>query len=154
MVGHQAASGQVSVNSAFTWSLLLCNAYQSCSSNVWVLQHHLMQALNMSTIIVFMCIWGGSSNEISLAQTHSHHTNCIRKSLHAAKWPNLMTSKLDARSTIGYHWTNYTGITLADAIAQWSPSGNLVLICIIVTHWKTTGATSTLGCHWNHTGWC
>ena len=21
-------------------------------------------------------------------------------------------------------------------------------------HWKTTGATSTLGCHWNHTGWC
>ena len=22
------------------------------------------------------------------------------------------------------------------------------------THWKTTGATSTLGCHWNHTGWC
>ena len=21
-------------------------------------------------------------------------------------------------------------------------------------HWKTTGATSTLGCHWNNTGWC
>ena len=21
-------------------------------------------------------------------------------------------------------------------------------------HWKTTGATSSLECHWNHTGWC
>ena len=21
-------------------------------------------------------------------------------------------------------------------------------------HWKTSGATSTLGCHWNTTGWC
>ena len=31
MAGHQSASGQVSVNSAFTWSLLLCNGYQFCS---------------------------------------------------------------------------------------------------------------------------
>ena len=29
-----------------------------------------------------------------------------------------------------------------------------VLIDITGTHWKTTGATITLGCHWNHTGWC
>ena len=29
-VGPQAASGQVAVNSAFTWSLLLCNGYQFC----------------------------------------------------------------------------------------------------------------------------
>ena len=31
MKEHQSASGQVSVNSAFTWSLLLCNGYQFCS---------------------------------------------------------------------------------------------------------------------------
>ena len=70
------------------------------------------------------------------------------------KWPDPMTSKLDAVSILGYHWTNYTGTRLADGIAQLSSSGNPVLICIIGTHWKTTGATSTLGCHWNNTGWC
>ena len=46
------------------------------------------------------------------------------------------------------------GTKLADASTQWCPSGNPVLICIIGTHWKTTGATSTLECHWNHTAWC
>ena len=46
------------------------------------------------------------------------------------------------------HW-NHTGG--ADAIAQWSSTGDPVLICIIGTHWKTAGATSTLECHWNHT---
>ena len=96
MAAHQATNWQVSVNSAFTWSLLLCNGYQFCSSNVWVLQHHSVHALDMST----------------------------------------------------------TGTTLVDASTQWCPNGNPVLICIIGTHWKTTGATSTLGCHWNHTGWC
>ena len=51
-----------------------------------------------------------------------------------------------------YYWTDYTGTTLADVITQWSSSGNpLIIICIIGTHWKTTGATSTLDCHWNNT---
>ena len=31
MAGHQFASGQVSVNPAFTWCLLFCNGYQFCS---------------------------------------------------------------------------------------------------------------------------
>ena len=78
-----------------------------------------------------------------------------------------MTSKPDYVSTLGYHWTDHTGrplepqvhwdatgSTLADASTQWCSSGDPVLICIIGTHWKTTGATGTLGCHWNHTGWC
>ena len=78
----------------------------------------------------------------------------------------IMTSKPDSVSTLGYHWTDYTGrplepqvhwdatgTTLADASAQWCSSGDPMLICI-GTHWKTTGATSTLGCHWNHTGRC
>ena len=78
-----------------------------------------------------------------------------------------MTSKPDSVGTLGCHWAdhtgrplepqvhwNATGTTLADASAQWCSSGDPVLICIIGTHWKTTGATSTLGCHWDHTGWC
>ena len=51
------------------------------------------------------------------------------------------------------HWDT-TGTTLADTSTQRCPSGNPVLIGIIGTHWKTTGATNTLGCHWNHTGLC
>ena len=78
-----------------------------------------------------------------------------------------MTSKPDSVSTLGNHWTDRTGrplepqvhwdatgTTLADASTLWCSSGDPVLICIIGTHWKTTGATSTLGCHWNYTGWC
>ena len=57
MAAHQAANGQVSVNSAFTWSLLLGNGYQFCSSHTWVLQHHSVHALDMSTIIVFCVFW-------------------------------------------------------------------------------------------------
>ena len=67
---------------------------------------------------------------------NSHHTSCIHKGSHAGKWPDQMTT------------------TPADASTQWCSSGDPVLICIIGTHRKTTGATSTLGCHWNHTGWC
>ena len=153
MAGHQAAIGQVSVNSAFTWSLLLHNVYQFCSSNMWVFQHHSVQTLSMGTIIVFVCL-GLQFKWNQLSSNISRHTSCLYEGLHAGKWPDLMTSKLDAVSTLGYHWRDYTGTTLADGIAQWSSSGNPVLICIIGTHWKTTGATSTLGCHWNPTGWC
>ena len=102
-----------------------------------------------------------------LSSNNSHHTSCIHKGSHAGKWPDLMTSKPDSVSTLGYHWTDHTGrplepqvhwdatgTTLADASTQWCSSGDPVLIYIIGTHWKTTGAISTLGCHWNHTGWC
>ena len=118
----------------------------------------------MSTTIV-LCIWGCKSNQLS--SNNSHHTRCIHKGSHAGKWPDLMTSKPDSVSTLRYHWTDHTGrplepqvhwdatgTTLADASTQWCSSGDPVLICIIGTHWKTTGARSTLGCHWNHTGWC
>ena len=97
----------------------------------------------------------------------SHHTSCLHKGSHAWKWPDLMTYKPDSLSTLGYHWTDNTGrpleaqvhwdatgTTLADASTQWCASGDPVFICIIGRHWKPTGATSTLGCHWNHTGWC
>ena len=98
---------------------------------------------------------------------NAHHTSCIHKGSHAGKWPDLTTSKPNSVSTLRYHWTDHTGrppepkvhwdatgTTLPDARTQWCSSGDPVLICIIGTHWKTTGATSTLGCHWNHTDWC
>ena len=74
-----------------------------------------------------------------------------------------MTSKPDSVSTLGYHWTyrtgrplepqvnwDATGTTLADARPQWCSSGDPVLICIIGTHWKTTG--KPLEDHWKTTG--
>ena len=74
-----------------------------------------------------------------------------------------MTSKPDSVSTLGYHWTDRTGrplepqvhwdaigTTLADACTHWCSSGDPVLICIIGTHWKTTG--KPLEDHWKHTG--
>ena len=79
-------------------------------------------------------------------------------------WPNDL--KPDSVSTLGYHWTDHTGrplelqvhwdatgTTLADASTQWCSSGDPVLICIIGTHWKTTGKTleitgRPLEAHW------
>ena len=74
-----------------------------------------------------------------------------------------MTSKPDAVSALGYHWTDRTGrplepqvhwdatgTTLTDASTQWCSSGDPVLICIIGTHWKTTG--KPLEDHWETTG--
>ena len=57
---------------------------------------------------------------------------------------------LDVYMEYGYvHW-DATGTTLVDASTQWCPSGDPVLICIIGTHWKTTG--KPLEDHWKHTG--
>ena len=163
---QQPANGQVSVNAAFTWSLLLCNGYQFYSWNMWVLQHHSVHAFDISIIIVFLYLgWQFKWNQFS--SNNSHYTSCTHNGLHAGKWPDPMTSKPDSVSTLGYHWTNHTerpletqvhwgaiGTTLADDSTQWCPSGDPVFMCIIGTHWKTTGATSTLGCHWNHTDLC
>ena len=126
----------------------------------------LCACLDMSTIIVFVYL-GLQVKWNQFSSNNSHHTSCIHKGSHAGKWPDPMTYKPDSVSTLGCHWTEHTGrllepqvhwdatgTTLADASTQWCSSGDPVLICIIGTHWKTTGATSTLECHWNHTGWC
>ena len=129
---------------------------------MWVLQHLvLVHAFDMSTIIIF----GYLRLQVKWNQfnsNNSHHTSCIHKG-HAGKWPDLITSKPDSVSTLGYHWTDHTGraletqvhwdatgTTLADASTQWCSSGDPVLICIIGTHWKTNG--KPLEEHWNHTG--
>ena len=125
----------------------------------------LCMPLLWAPLYFFVCIWGCKPNEISLAQTTlTIPVVYIRGRMLGS---DLMTSKPDSVSTLGYHWTDHTrrpletqvhwdatGTTLADASTQWCSSGDPVLICIIGTHWKTIGATSTLGCHWNHTGWC
>ena len=134
---------------SFTWSCLLCNSYQFCSSNVWVIQHHSVHALDVMAIIDF-CVFGVKNKWNKLSSYSSRHCSCIHKGLHAGKWPDLMTFKPDAFSTLGYQWTDYTGTTLADASTQWCPSANPVLICIIGTHWKTSGRP--LEDHWKHTG--
>ena len=121
---------------------------------------------DMITIIVFVYL-GSQVKWNQFSSNNSHHTSCIHKGSHAGKWPGLMTSKPDSVSTLGYQWTDHsgrpleqqvhwdaTGTALAAANTQWCYNGDQVLICIIGTHWKTTGAISTLGCHWNHTGWC
>ena len=101
------------------------------------------------------------------SSNNSHHTSCIHKGSHGGKWPDLMSSKPDYVSTLGYHWTDHTGrrlepqvhwdatgTTLADASTQWCPSGDPVLICIIGTHWKTTGKLlEALEVHWKRTGY-
>ena len=131
---------------------------------MWVLQHHCVHAFDMSTIIIFVQL-GLQVKWNQLSSNNSHNTSCIHKGSHAGKWPDLMTSKPYSVSTLGYHWTDHTGrplepqvhwdatgTTLADTSTEWCSSDDPVLICIIGTHWKTTGATSTLACHWNHTG--
>ena len=130
---------------------------------MWVLQHYSVHAFDMSTIIVFVYLrlqvkWNQFSSY------NSHHTSCIHKGSHAGKWPDLMTSKPDSVCTLRYHWADHTGrplepqvhwdatgTTLADASTHWCPSGDPVLICIIGTHWKTTG--KPLEAHWKHTGY-
>ena len=138
MTVHQAARGQVSLNSYFTWMLPLSNAYQFCSSNVWVFPHHSVHVLNMS-IIVFVylglqCKW----NQLS--------------------WNN--SRQTSAVCPLGYQWTDctgrplepqvqwdVTGTTLADASTQWHPSDNSMHNWNTMDHhWKTTGRT--LETHW------
>ena len=108
----QASSGQVSVNSALTWGLMLCSAYRCYSSNVWVLQHHFVHALDISAIIVFVYLgWQYKWNQLS--SNNSCHTSCIHKGLHAGKWPDLMTPQTRRSQYPGIpvdrlHW-NHTG---------------------------------------------
>ena len=142
MAGQQVASGPVSVNSAltalqcipvlFSKRVSISTSFCACLGY----EHH------------YSC----KSNEISLAQRTLAISIEYIRGLHAGKWPDLMISKPDCQYT-GIP-LDYTGTTLADAITQWCPSGNQVIISIIGIHWTTTGATSTIECHWNNTALC
>ena len=130
---------------------------------MWVLQHFSVHAFDMSTVIVFVYL-GFQVNWNQFSSNNPHHTSCIHKGSHAGKWPDLMTSKPDSVSTLGYHWTYHTGrplepqvhwdatgTTLADASTQWCSSGDPVLICIIGTledHWSHKYIGMPLEPHW------
>ena len=129
---------------------------------MWVLQQYSVHAFDKSTILVFVYL-GLQVKWNQFSSNNTHHTSCIHKRLHAGKWPDLMTSKPDSVSTLGYHWTDHTGRplepqvhwdatgnTLTDASTQRCSSGDPVLICIIGTHGKTTG--KPLEGHWKTTG--
>ena len=152
MAGHQAARGQVSVDSVFTWSLLHCSAYQFCSSNVWVLQHHSIHAFDMGTIIVFVYLWLQFKwNQLS--SNSCRHTSCIHKGLNAAKWPDLLTSKTICFQYTGIpldilHW-NHTGWFYHPVVFQWQSSAHLHNWNTLEDHWKTT--RRPLEVHWQPT---
>ena len=62
----------------------------------------------MSTNIVFVYL-GLQVKLNQFSSNNSHHTSGIHMGSHAGKWPDLMTSKPDSVSTLGYHWTDHTG---------------------------------------------
>ena len=62
------------------------------------------------------CVYGLQFKWNQLNSTNSRHTSCMHKGLYAEKWPDLVTLKPDSVSTLGYHWADCTGTTLADAI--------------------------------------
>ena len=139
MVGQQAASGQFSVNSVFTWSILLCNGYQFCSSIVWVLQHHSMHALGMSNNIVFVYL-GYNSNEISLTQATLaipvvHISGCMLGN-DLTWWPpnQILSVHCDTtgQTTLEPHWL------------MLSPSGVPEQCNVNLYNWNT------LEDHWSH----
>ena len=130
---------------------------------MWVLQHYSVHAFDMSTRTVFVYL-GLQVKWNQFSSNNSYHTNWIHKVSHAGKWPDLMTSKPDSVSTLGYHWTDHaglplepqvhwdaTGTTLADASTQWCPSVNLHNWNRLEDHWKATGRS--LEDHWKHTGY-
>ena len=141
-----------------------CSALDTSSAlNTWeYFNITLCMPLNWASLYFFVYLglqikWNQSSSN------NFKNTGCIHKGSHAGKWPDLITSKPDSVSTLGYHWTDHTGrplepqvhwdatgTTLADAGTQWCPNGDPVLICIIGTHWKTTG--KSLKYHLKHTG--
>ena len=93
--------------------------------HMWVLHHHSAHVFDLSIIIVFVYL-GLQVTWNQLSSNNSHHTSCIGVACWEVTWPNDLQTR----------FCQYTGIPLDRS------------------HWKTTGATGTLGCHWNHTGWC
>ena len=169
MAGRQTASGQVSVNLAFTLNLLFCNAYQFCSSNVWIRQHHPVPDFYMSTIIVFVYLglqfeWTPFSSNLICWATNQMlsvhwdsiglHRNYTGWCYHSVVFQWQSSGNLHNWNTLEDHWSyKYIGChrpTLADWSTQWCPSGNPVLIGIFETHWKAIGRP--LEAHWKHTG--
>ena len=144
--GPQAASVEVSVNSVFIWRVLLSNAYQFCCSNVSVLQHHSVHALDMGTIVV-LCIWYCSTNEIGFSQTNlDTPVLCIRGSCWEVIWPN------DFQTRPSQYWDTTGQITLEPHWLMLSPSDLPVAIKCLFAWSQHTGRPPEPHLHWDATG--
>ena len=113
------------------------------------------------------CVFGVASQmkSVLLKQLSPYELYTLGVACWEVTWPNDLQTRFCQYTGIPLadhtgrplepqvHW-DATGTTLAHASTKWCSSGDPVLICIIGTHWRTTGAASTLGYHWNHTGWC
>ena len=149
MAAHQAASGHVSVNSAFTWSLPLCNAHQFCSSNVWVLQHYSVHDFDMSTIIVFV-YFGLQFKWNPFSTNNSRHTSCIHKGLHAGTWPAGLQIRCSQYTGIALgrlHW-NHTGWCYHPVLFQWQSGGNMHNWNTMEDQWSHKYTGMPLEPHW------
>ena len=114
---------------------------------MWIFQHHSQHALYLGTNIV-LCIRGCSSNKSSLAE-RTLAIQVVYMCLHADMWLDLMTSKADAFSTLGYHWADNTGTTLDDAITQWQSRAHHVHNWnILEYHWRYRYTGMPLEPHW------
>ena len=83
------------------------------------------------------CVLGLQVKWNQLSSDNSLHTSCIHKGSHAGKWSDIMTSKPDSVSTLGYigqttlddHWSHkYTGMPLEPHWLMLAPSGVPVAI--------------------------
>ena len=124
MAGQYIASGQVSVDSAYTWSLLLCNGYQFWSSNVWVLQHHYVHALDMNTIMFFVYLgFQFKWNQLSSKQLLLYQ---LRIACWKVTWSNDLQTRFCQCTGIPQdrlHW-NHTGCCYHPVVFHWQSSVN------------------------------
>ena len=97
-----------------------CSAMHTSSALQTCQYFNITQCMRFIWAHYSFCVFGLQFKWNPFSSINSRHTSCIHKWLHAGKWPDLLTSKPDAVITLGYHWTDYTGTTLADAITQWS----------------------------------
>ena len=115
---------------------------------------------DMSTIIVFLCIWGWSSNKICLAQTSLaipgvYIRSCMLGSDQTCWPPNqTLSSHWDTtgQTTLEPHWLGYHPVVL-----QWQSSGNLHKWNTLEDQWSRKYTGMPLEANWlmlAKTQWC
>ena len=150
MVEHQAASGQVCKFSlylnfaALRWIPVLLFKHVNTSTSLCACLGH----ENHYRVCVFHV---ASTVEVSLAQTTLaivvYIMGCMLGSDLTTKKHQYRRSKYTGIPLDKLHW-NHLGLCDRPNVFQWQSKA------LHSHNWKTTGAASTLGCHWNHTDWC
>ena len=91
-----------SVYIQFFLEFLLCNAYQACPSNAWVLNLNITLCIRLiwEPLYIFFLYLGWQFKWHHHSSINFLHISCIHKWWHAEKWPDLLTSKLHAVSIL------------------------------------------------------